>query len=218
MDTGLRRRGGGGGDGGMMEVSEGTYEKAKKNLKKFDIYAKVVPELDGNTNPVKAAPTSVSYAAWAIVAILSLGEIWSYLRSGGVREHMLVDSSLGQKLRINVNITFPALSCAELHVDAMDVAGDYHPYMEQDMRKQRLDKKGRPLGKDVEEKANVVEHKVELPEGYCGSCYGAGETPNDCCNTCEQVSERGTEGRRGGGEGQVKSSSYSPHKYKIAPL
>ena len=104
------------------------------------------------------------------------------------KEHMIVDSSLGQKLRINLNITFPALSCAEMHVDAMDVAGDYHPYMEQNMLKQRIDSKGRALGTKLEEKANVVENKDDiLPKDYCGSCYGAGEHDGDCCNTCEQV-------------------------------
>jgi hypothetical protein len=25
---------------------------------------------------------------------------------------------------------------------------------------------------------------------YCGSCYGAGETPEECCNTCASVRER----------------------------
>lgn len=101
---------------------------------------------------------------------------------------MVVDSSLGTKLRINLNITFPALSCAEMHVDAMDVAGDYHPYMEQNMIKQRLDKNGVPIGKTVEETANVVENKEDVrPADYCGSCYGAEEFEGDCCNTCEQV-------------------------------
>jgi hypothetical protein len=39
------------------------------------------------------------------------------------RDHMTVDKSLGEKLRITLNVTFPALNCAELHLDAMDVAG-----------------------------------------------------------------------------------------------
>ena len=37
---------------------------------------------------------------------------------------MIVDTTLGQQLRINVNMTFHALTCAEAHLDAMDVAGD----------------------------------------------------------------------------------------------
>jgi hypothetical protein len=31
------------------------------------------------------------------------------------KEHMVVDTSLGQQLRVNVNITFHALTCNEVH-------------------------------------------------------------------------------------------------------
>ena len=186
-DVGLRRRGGGGGERSPMDINEGSIEKAKKIVKKFDIYAKVKEEYK-DPKPGTLEGGYVTLTSWILVIILSLAEIWAYASSGGVREHMIVDSTLGQKLRINVNVTFPALSCAEVHVDAMDVAGDYHPYMEHDMLKQRLDPRGRPLGRKVEEKANVVENKDQmLPKDYCGSCYGAGEHEGDCCNTCEQV-------------------------------
>ena len=36
---------------------------------------------------------------------------------------MTVDTTLGQRLRVNVNMTFHALTCADVHLDAMDVAG-----------------------------------------------------------------------------------------------
>ena len=26
-----------------------------------------------------------------------------------------------------------------------------------------------------------------LPEGYCGSCYGASRVENVCCNTCDEL-------------------------------
>ena len=40
-----------------------------------------------------------------------------------MKEHMTVDTTLGQRLRVNVNMTFHALTCADVHLDAMDVAG-----------------------------------------------------------------------------------------------
>ena len=43
-DAGLRRRGGGGGERSPMDINEGSIEKAKKIVKKFDIYAKVKEE------------------------------------------------------------------------------------------------------------------------------------------------------------------------------
>jgi hypothetical protein len=39
-------------------------------------------------------------------------------------EHIRVDTSLGKRMRVNVNVTFPALACEDLHVDVIDVAGD----------------------------------------------------------------------------------------------
>ena len=242
MDTGLRRRGGGDGGG---SVEERPVEVATKLVRKFDMYAKPKEEY----RDTAGSRRSLTVGAWALVALLALYETWAFATSSTTKEHMLVDTTLGQKLRINVNITFPALSCAELHVDAMvrtsplspsfpahaavtppflspvpprslphhapfslfptiynslfffplslslfllqDVAGDYHPYMEQNMAKQRLKADGRPIGRTVAEQANVYENKgFELPAGYCGSCYGAEEKEGDCCNTCDEVVAR----------------------------
>ena len=145
MDGGLRRRGGGG--GGSSVVEEKPVAKVAKLVKKFDMYAKVKEEYTVKRAPSVAAAYRNGFA-WALTALLTLSELWTYAASNATKEHMLVDTTLGQKLRINLNITFPALTCAELHVDAMDVAGDYHPYMETNMKKQRLSgKTGRPLGK-----------------------------------------------------------------------
>ena len=35
-----------------------------------------------------------------------------------------VDTTLGQRLKVNIDVTFHAITCAEINVDAMDVAGD----------------------------------------------------------------------------------------------
>jgi hypothetical protein len=158
-------------------------------VKKFDMYAKVKEEYK---LPSTQASSTMNATTWCLIAVLTLSECWAYATSGRTKEHMVVDSTLNQKLRINMNITFPALSCTEVHVDAMDVAGDYHPYMEQTMVKQRLHgKTGLPVGRKVEEQANVYENKdFKLPPDYCGSCYGSEEKEGDCCNTCEQVIAR----------------------------
>jgi hypothetical protein len=64
--------------------------------------------------------------------------------------------------------------------------------MEQNMKKQRLSPvTGKPIGRTLDEKANVFENKgLELPKDYCGSCYGAEEKEGDCCNTCDEVVAR----------------------------
>ena len=101
------------------------------------------------------------------------------------KEHVVVDSSLGEKLRINMNITFPALTCVDVNLDAMDVAGDNQMHIDHTITKQRLNKKGERIGEPFRE--DVTKQAVAaMPKDYCGSCYGAGEK-GECCNTCEQV-------------------------------
>ena len=65
-----------------------------------------------------------------------------------VTEHMRVDASpLGDQLQVNINITFHALSCNDVHLDVMDIAGDNQLNVEHEMLKQRLTKEGRPIGR-----------------------------------------------------------------------
>jgi len=54
------------------------------------------------------------------------------------KEHLVVDTSLGEKLNISLSMTFHKLTCKEVHVDAMDVAGDNQMNIEHSMSKQRI--------------------------------------------------------------------------------
>ena len=89
------------------------------DLRNFDIYTKVEEDFVLQTN----VGASLSLVGWFIIIILVLAEINSYMTVQH-KEHMIVDTTLGQHLRINIDITFHALTCAEVNVDAMDVAGD----------------------------------------------------------------------------------------------
>jgi len=55
----------------------------------------------------------VSIFGWILITFLVVFEINSYM-TPKFKEHMVVDTSLGQQLRININITFHALTCAEV--------------------------------------------------------------------------------------------------------
>jgi hypothetical protein len=59
---------------------------------------------------------------------------------------MVVDTKLGQQLEININMTYHALTCAEVHMDAMDVAGDNQLNVEHDFLKQRVSAEGHLVG------------------------------------------------------------------------
>ena len=58
----------------------------------------------------------VSLIGWIVIAILFLAEVNNYM-TPHFQEHMVVDSSLGQQLRVNINITFHALTCNDVCFD-----------------------------------------------------------------------------------------------------
>ena len=109
----------------MSSSSGGQPEKKKEvvacfssRLKRFDIYTKLEEDYKVQTS----GGATLSIVGWVIMTILIIGEFNNYM-TPTVKEHMAVDVTLGQQLRVNVNITFHALTCADVHLDAMDVAG-----------------------------------------------------------------------------------------------
>jgi hypothetical protein len=73
---------------------------------------------------VCVSPSSVSVSALVLILLLFFSELSLYLRTE-TRDHLLVDVSRGEKLRINFDITFPHIPCNLLSVDAMDVSGSH---------------------------------------------------------------------------------------------
>lgn len=115
----------------------------------------------------------MSLVGWFIIFVLIVAELHNYFTLK-TSEHMIVDTSLGKQLRINVNITFHALTCADVHLDAMDVAGDNQLNLEHGMYKQRLSPGGKAVGEPgVEIIGQKEEEQEPLPADYCGPCYGA---------------------------------------------
>ncbi|KAF8398095.1 hypothetical protein HHK36_017021 [Tetracentron sinense] len=91
---------------------------------------------------------------------------------------LVVDNSRGGNLRVNFDVTFPALACSLLSVDAMDISGEQHydiVCLRHDIMKKRIDH----LGNVIESKADGIgapkRHggRLDHNETYCGSCYGA---------------------------------------------
>jgi len=159
-----------------------------------------------------------SMIAVCLIAVLVIAECVAWRgQNTSSTEHISVDTSLGKRMQVNLNITFPALACEDLHVDVMDVAGDSQLNIEDTMVKQRLTLKGYRLGEQekVESNKHAVEErkekeilKTDLPPDYCGPCFGAEDTSTDprldsnsngtdvenqeppakqCCNTCDEL-------------------------------
>jgi hypothetical protein len=76
----------------------------------------------------------------------------------------VVDTSLGDKLNISLNITFHALTCLEVNVDAMDVAGDNQMHIEHAMLKQRLTGGEKRVGSERGQSYPI--YTVHLVSGY----------------------------------------------------
>lgn len=200
--SGMRRRGSGSGRHGRTNSFQGDQEedsKITKTMKRLDFYARVDDDMTVKTT--SGATVSVVFVFMFILLVGS--ELYSYLYNfKGQEEFLRVDTTLGTKLEISLNMTFHTINCLDLHVDAMDVAGENQIDVEHAMLKQRLTADGQRLGLPISEAANQLEHRATLPDNYCGDCYGDDERGKKaaeadlrangairCCSTCHEVTE-----------------------------
>ncbi|CAO3590997.1 unnamed protein product [Absidia cylindrospora] len=99
-----------------------------------------------------------------------------------------------EKLPINFDITFPNIPCHMLSLDVMDESGQHISNYEHDVFKVRLDEDGKEVDTEKQKVLSNPHVAGELEfqqndENYCGPCYGANTSDDQCCNTCEQVKE-----------------------------
>lgn len=165
------------------------------NVKKLDF---MFPKVDTEYTVKTEGGGLTALIALTVIGLLVLAEGMSWISQNyQTVEHISVDTSLGVKMQVNMNITFPGLACEDLHVDVMDVAGDSQVDIEDTLIKQRLDKRGQKISKEVE-KAESNKHQqreeerkrllqADLPKDYCGPCFGAETEEGQCCNTCDDL-------------------------------
>merc|ERR1719263_792966 len=92
------------------------------------------------------------------MTLMFLTELNGYL-TVEVVDHIIVDTTLNQKLPIGINITFPHLRCDEVSVDTEDSAGDNQVNVHGGLQKHSLDVTGKFIEKDFKAK-----------DGECLSC------------------------------------------------
>lgn len=176
--------------------SKYSNDKAlKRNFQKLDLFPKVEQDLTFNSESSKFT----SMIAYALTFIIILAEIYNHsCLKAAYHHHVTVDKSLGNMMRVDLNITFPALHCDDVHIDIMDVAGDAHNDVVETIKKVRLHLNDGSRLSDEEISISVNNaHKLELEAlealdrslspDYCGPCYGAQEREDQCCNHCEDV-------------------------------
>lgn len=104
--------------------------------------------------------------------------------------------SLGERMEIHLNITFPRLPCELLTLDVMDVSGEQQHGVQHGVSKVRLRPEAEGGGV-IDVKSMTLHDEDEsakhLDPSYCGDCYGAPAPANaaksGCCNTCDEVRE-----------------------------
>ena len=155
------------------------------SAKVFDMYPKVEAEHTRSTRSGGALSVVVGIA----IALLLISETYEFTTPTTV-DHVGVDTTtLGQRLQINLNVTFHALNCRQVDLVAMDVAGEHQLHVDHAMHKTRVDREGRAIGGKMlahVQVAAAVGDDAHLKPGYCGACYGA-KPAGKCCNTCDDI-------------------------------
>ncbi|XP_022136391.1 endoplasmic reticulum-Golgi intermediate compartment protein 3-like [Momordica charantia] len=165
-------------------------ESLTNKIRKLDAYPKISEDFYSRT----LSGGFITIASSIIMLLLFISELRLYVHTV-TETKLVVDTSRGEQLRINFDVTFPALPCSVLSLDAMDISGEQHLDVKHDIVKKRIDYKGN----EIESRRDVIgspeigrplqRHggRLEQNETYCGSCYGAFD--EDCCNSCQDVRE-----------------------------
>jgi len=103
---------------------------------------------------------AVSAVGLLIMALLFVHELRFYLETVTVHE-MSVDVNRGEKLPIHINMTFPALPCEVLSLDAIDMSGKHEVDLDTNIWKLRIHKDGYVLGSEFVSDLVEGEHKKE---------------------------------------------------------
>ncbi|KAF9013529.1 Sec1-like protein [Cyathus striatus] len=124
----------------------------------------------------------------AIILAFTTMEFFDYRRVN-IDTSIVVDRSRGEKLTVNMNITFPRVPCYLLSLDVMDISGEVQRDISHNVLKTRLNELGVliPNSHSAELQNDLDKMNEQKKEDYCGSCYGGVEPESGCCQTCEDV-------------------------------
>mmetsp|Transcript_85312 Transcript_85312/g.217378 ORF Transcript_85312/g.217378 Transcript_85312/m.217378 type:complete len:368 (-) Transcript_85312:140-1243(-) len=147
-------------------------------FKEFDVYSKVHEDYRIRTQ----SGGLISLVSMVTIAILFVSELDTYFNIEVV-DHIIVDTTLDQKLSIGLNITFPHLRCDEVSVDTVDNMGQSQVDVSGGLVKINLNKDGQPSDGDIEEAVKG-----------CGPCLEAADfDPSRCCNDCTELRQAYTD-------------------------
>jgi len=168
MSEGLRRR-----QTAASRAAEPEQPTVLGKLKQFDVYSKVHDDYTIKTR----SGGIISLVSFAAMLVLFVSEFQTFM-TVEIVDHIMVDTTLNQKLPIGINITFPHLRCDEVSVDTVDSTGENQVNIAGDIQKINLRADGQRSEGD---------HIAK--EGECLSCMEANDTEHKCCNTCSELKD-----------------------------
>ncbi|KAJ0011040.1 hypothetical protein Pint_33310 [Pistacia integerrima] len=116
-------------------------------LKNLDAYPKINEDFYSRT----FSGGIITLVSSLAMLLLFFSEFRLYLHTVNETK-LLVDTSRGETLRINFDVTFPAIPCSFLSLDAVDISGEQHLDIRHDIFKKRID----ASGNEIEVRKDVI--------------------------------------------------------------
>ncbi|KAK9456123.1 endoplasmic reticulum vesicle transporter-domain-containing protein [Dipodascopsis uninucleata] len=154
----------------------------RRRLTTFDAFTKTVEDAR-----VRTTSGGIVTIVSVVAIILLIVSEWNDYRRIENRPILVVDNTRGERMEINLNITFPSIPCEIITLDVMDVSGEQQQEVSHGIAKTRLDQNGNVISSQILQLNEAAEKTTHLEENYCGPCYGAIPEGEACCNTCDDV-------------------------------
>jgi hypothetical protein len=158
-----------------------------ETIKALDAYPKTLEDFKERTG----SGAAVSIVSVSVILLLVISELRTYF-TPVTTDHLYVDTTRGERIRINANITFPSMPCSGLNLVAMDVAGEQQIDVVRNVVKTRLSLDGRKLGREMDE----ADLAAQSGNKGCGPCFPQLEAERKvpprgferrCCSSCADV-------------------------------
>lgn len=135
-------------------------------LRHLDAYARAEEHLTTQT----LSGAVVSVLGLTLMAILFVAELLAFA-APQLSHAMAVDATRSEKLPIHLNLTFPALPCAMLSLDALDMSGKHEVDIDTTLYKTKLDREGRAISSERVSNLTDGAHKVKA-DSHAGKQNG----------------------------------------------